>query len=696
MGLTKQFTQFYVSAKDKISGQEIEDIFESVTKASASMGLSAEQTERAFLALNQMMSKGTVSAEELRGQLGEALPGAFGIMAKAMGVTEKQLGKMMKDGEVLASDVLPKFARQLEITYGIENVKRIDNIVNAQNRLGNSWTDLVATFAEGDGVLSRGTKSIMNAMASDLDKLNELMKSSAQKRKDQLKELSAITEATAVEQVQKMQQRGDSEIKIQEYINRAIDKFTKDRFETYVKAKALENEIASSWDEVSRKRDMKELARLNDIIAKRTGLIEGLKKFRNPEQDVKETEDKTDKKEKVVRRERIEALELQKSKVDSLILSLEKEKAMIEELQIANSDNNEEWLMYQKVIDQVQTSIDNIKNGFKDLHDSAMLATDGLKANEEAVQSGKDKVDLYNQTVKDTLEIFQSEFFSEAGFPTLFKALNDDILGFGENFAVTFNTITEIAQEAFNYIANLSNQRFQSQYENLAKEKEVALMFAGESASAREEVERQFEEKQKAIRKREFQAQKRMALFNIAVNGAQAIIATLARTPLPFGLPLVLATSALTAVQLGVVASQKIPEFWKGTDNAPEGLALTQERGREIITDSRGNIKSLGSDKGAELTYLNKGDKVFNTDKTMEMLMFDNSLNNMLNNSGISMPNIEVNTPKLDLQPVIDAIKNKDSVVFNYDQNGARISRVTENQTIEYANRRAQGIGKIF
>jgi len=397
-----------------------------------------------------------------------------------------------------------------------------------------------------------------------------------------------------------------------------------------------------------------------------------------------------------MRRERIEALELTKEKVDSLIRSLEEEKAMIEELQMANSTNNAEWEMYQKVIDGVQTSIDNIKNGYKDLQTSAMGATDEFIKNEKALKLTKESLDKYNQAIKDSLELYQSEFFSEAGFPTLFKALNDDILGFGENFAVTFNTIAEIAQETFNFISELSNQRFQAQYENLAKEKEVALLFAGESASARAEIERQYEEKQKGIRRREFQAQKRMALFNIAVNGAQAIIATLARTPLPLGLPLVLATSALTAVQLGVVASQKVPEFWTGTDNAPQGLALTQERGREIITDSRGNIKSLGSDKGAELTYLNKGDKVFNAEKTMDMLMFDDSLNNMLNNSGISMPNIEVNTPKIDLQPVIDAIKNKDGFVFNYDQNGARMSRVTENQTIEYANRRAQGIGKIF
>lgn len=147
-GLTKQFTQFYVSAKDKISGTEIENIFRSVSKAGATMGLSVENQERAFLALNQMMSKGTIQAEELRGQLGEALPGAFGIMAKALGVNEKELSKLMKDGKLLAGEVLPKFARELENVYGIETIERVETLTASQNRLTNTWTEFVRSINE--------------------------------------------------------------------------------------------------------------------------------------------------------------------------------------------------------------------------------------------------------------------------------------------------------------------------------------------------------------------------------------------------------------------------------------------------------------------------------------------------------------------------------------------------------------------
>ena len=59
------------------------------------MHLSAYESEGAFKALEQMLSKGKVSAEELRGQLGERIPGAFQIAARAMGMTTSELDKFM-------------------------------------------------------------------------------------------------------------------------------------------------------------------------------------------------------------------------------------------------------------------------------------------------------------------------------------------------------------------------------------------------------------------------------------------------------------------------------------------------------------------------------------------------------------------------------------------------------------------------
>jgi len=222
----------------------------------------------------------------------------------------------------------------------------------------------------------------------------------------------------------------------------------------------------------------------------------------------------------------------------------------------------------------------------------------------------------------------------------------------------------------------------------LEKQKNITLAFAGDNAAAREEIERQFEEKRKQIARREAKAKKEQAIMNIAIDTAQAIMGLWVKPGFPAAVPLAIAVGALGAAQIAMVASQQIPQYWKGTDNAEGGLAWTQEKGREIITDSQGRVKSLGSDKGAELTMLSKGDKVFTAEKSA--MMFDNSLNSMLLNNGIVMPKIEVSMDtkilgsKLD--KLSDTIASKESFTIVRDAKGERIYQRKQNERKELLN----------
>lgn len=125
-----------------LEGRAAWEVFMGISEASAAVGLSSEQTEGALRAVEQMISKGTVQAEELRGQLGERLPGAFEMSARAMGVTTMELGKMLQRGEVLASDLLPKLAQELRKTYGEEAIANADRLTGATNNLSTAWTEL--------------------------------------------------------------------------------------------------------------------------------------------------------------------------------------------------------------------------------------------------------------------------------------------------------------------------------------------------------------------------------------------------------------------------------------------------------------------------------------------------------------------------------------------------------------------------
>ncbi len=109
------FAKLAAAAKGTaLEGKATRDIFTAVAGASRVMGVSAQDTQGVLLAVSQIMSKGTVSAEELRGQLGERLPGAFQIAARAMGVTTQELGKLLETGQLTATDFLPRFAAELQ------------------------------------------------------------------------------------------------------------------------------------------------------------------------------------------------------------------------------------------------------------------------------------------------------------------------------------------------------------------------------------------------------------------------------------------------------------------------------------------------------------------------------------------------------------------------------------------------------
>lgn len=153
-----------------LEGDKANTVFRQVSEAATVMGLSGEQTEGAFLALGQMMSKGTVSAEELRGQLGERIPGAFQIAARAMGVTTMQLGEMMKDGAVISEDFLPKFGAELEKTFGSRLTSSTDSLQSNLNRMSTEWERLKVTIGtEFLPEIIKATKGIASFLKENKD-----------------------------------------------------------------------------------------------------------------------------------------------------------------------------------------------------------------------------------------------------------------------------------------------------------------------------------------------------------------------------------------------------------------------------------------------------------------------------------------------------------------------------------------------
>ncbi|WP_409023302.1 tape measure protein [Escherichia coli] len=174
-----QFASFGASAKNTMGLEGAEELFKNLTGYSRLMGRSDEQIQRALTAVSQMASKGQVMAEELKGQLSEALPGATQAFAKALGLTEKQLFDKMKNGDVKASDALPKFAKELGSQINSRGGwKAIQDstqtmLGNLKNTWNNSLTDIFRGSENGLQDFTRSLTNLLNSLGGSGKTLGE-------------------------------------------------------------------------------------------------------------------------------------------------------------------------------------------------------------------------------------------------------------------------------------------------------------------------------------------------------------------------------------------------------------------------------------------------------------------------------------------------------------------------------------------
>jgi len=169
--LAPGLASFVIAAKGTaLEGAEAERIYLSLVRASQALGLSSADQAGVARALNQILSKGTVQAEELRGQIGDRMPGAFNLAARAMGVTTAELGKLLKQGKVVSEDFLPKFADQLDKEFG--NVSSsVIRPAAALERLKNQFFNTFVTIGRNGGTAL--VVDALTAVSKALKVLNE-------------------------------------------------------------------------------------------------------------------------------------------------------------------------------------------------------------------------------------------------------------------------------------------------------------------------------------------------------------------------------------------------------------------------------------------------------------------------------------------------------------------------------------------
>ena len=184
--VTKNFTRLQASVQG--AGGNIEDTkkaFNGIVASVRATGGSLEDVRSALVATSQVFSKGKVSAEELRQQIGERLPGAFTLFAASIGKTPQELDKALEKGEVSLQD-FQKFAESIFTKYGAtaEIIAKSPEaagdrlqvaLSNMKESVGRLLTPIGAAFQETFSV-------IIQAIADAADALDRFLGTSDQAR----------------------------------------------------------------------------------------------------------------------------------------------------------------------------------------------------------------------------------------------------------------------------------------------------------------------------------------------------------------------------------------------------------------------------------------------------------------------------------------------------------------------------------
>lgn len=147
--LAKNYASYAISARAAgLTTQQIRDTFIGTATSVVGLRLSAEDAEGVFRAMGQIMGKARVQAEELRGQLGDRLPGAVAAFAKANNIALTDLDELLKKGKVGVQELI-NFITDYEKQFQATLPQTTSTLIADLNRLKNVYNDFLELLAKG-------------------------------------------------------------------------------------------------------------------------------------------------------------------------------------------------------------------------------------------------------------------------------------------------------------------------------------------------------------------------------------------------------------------------------------------------------------------------------------------------------------------------------------------------------------------
>ncbi|ALR29771.1 hypothetical protein ATE47_04200 [Chryseobacterium sp. IHB B 17019] len=342
-----------------------------------------------------------------------------------------------------------------------------------------------------------------------------------------------------------------------------------------------------------------------------------------------------------------------------------------ERLTTENDQNNKDLnlLTFDKIAQGLRPLVDLVGNSLKDLGLN-QIADQFSVMYDKVLAEGKE-FSLSNK------EIFQAATAVISDFSQMF--INKQ----KENSISALNEQLKHSQETTEQEIGFINQRLEylNGLDELSKEQMTERNRLEDEARTYKEQQLQ---REKLIETQKAKAEQKAAAQQALINGALAATMTLAQMGFVAGaIPAALALAFGIAQSIAISSKNPVPQYFVGRKDGPAEWALTQERGRELITDKNDNVLSLGSSRGAKKTWLNKGDKVYTAKETATILKDMGSLPKLGQNvyRKAALQNIQA--------PVIIQNKQEDyskKIIDGLAQKFESIIKRNSNPEIQYIN----------
>ena len=164
----KELTNSFVKMK-AVGLDDVDNKLKSLTDAIANFGGSDEGLHRSTVAIQQMASKGVISMEELRQQLGESLPNAMQMMADGMGMSMSKLIKNVSEGKVKAVPAIEAMLQEMEFSMQGASKRMMETWSGMISQLSTNWMLLQKQIGDAGGwsAAKDGLKELNTFLQSD-------------------------------------------------------------------------------------------------------------------------------------------------------------------------------------------------------------------------------------------------------------------------------------------------------------------------------------------------------------------------------------------------------------------------------------------------------------------------------------------------------------------------------------------------